>query len=400
MPHLRRVDRNLRHRLAERLSNAPGLRGMLWGTKLTLLISLSLAVCFFTWTSNAATVADSPRNITTLAGSGKAGRSGDGGPGQSAQIANPYGLVRGPDDALYVCEVDNQIIRRIARDGTISTVAGSGRRGYAGDGGPALEADLNEPYEVRFDAAGNMFFVEMKNHLVRRVDSRSRLISTVAGTGLPGFVGDDGPATKAMLNQPHSIQFSPTGDLFICDIGNHRIRRVEMKTGQIETFGGTGEQKATPEGVNIHTAPLNGPRALDFDRAGNLWLALREGNVVLKIDHETGIVHRIAGTGEKGFGGNGGFALQATLSGPKGLSIGPDGNVYLADTESHSIRMVDTRRKTIELVAGTGAPGDGPDGDATRCHLARPHGIFVDRDGTVIIGDSENHRVRAVRTKK
>ncbi len=363
-------------------------------------LSLSLAVWFFTLIAHAATGADLLREINTLAGIGKTGRSGDGGPAQSAQIGNPFGLVRGPDDAIYVCEVDNHIIRRIARDGTISTVAGSGRRGYAGDGGPALEADLNEPYEVRFDAAGNMFFVEMKNHLVRRVDSRSRLISTVAGTGQPGFSGDGGPATMATLKQPHSIQFSPTGDLFICDIGNHRIRRVEMKTGRIETYGGTGEPKATPEGGKIHTAPLNGPRALDFDRAGNLWLALREGNMVLKIDHETGVVQRIAGTGEKGFGGNGGAALNATLSGPKGLSVGPDGKVYLADTESHSIRVIDPGRRTIDLVAGTGARGDGPDGEPKRCNLARPHGIFLDRDGTLLIGDSENHRVRAVHIKK
>jgi streptogramin lyase len=341
--------------------------------------------------------AERTARIATLAGTGQSGRGGDGGAAALAQLANPYGLVRGPDGALYVCEVGNHVIRRVARDGTISTVAGSGRRGYAGDGGLALQAQLNEPYEVRFDRAGNLFFVEMKNHLVRRVDAATKLISTVAGTGQPGFGGDGGPATRAQFNQPHSIQFSPGGDLFICDIGNHRVRRVDMRTGVVTTFAGTGAKELPADGALFARAPLFGPRALDFDREGNLWLALREGNAVFKLDLRAGTLQRVAGTGQKGFTGNGGPARLATLSGPKGLSVGPDGNVYLADTESHSVRMLDVKRGTLELIAGTGARGDGPDGDPLQCRLARPHGVFVDADGALFIGDSENHRVRVVR---
>jgi streptogramin lyase len=171
---------------------------------------------------------------------------------------------------------------------------------------------------------------------------------------------------------------------------------VDLKSGVISTFAGTGEKVATPDGAKFATAPLNGPRAMDFDRQGNLWLALREGNAVYKLDLKTGTLHHIAGTGKKGFTGNGGLAKEATLSGPKGLSIGPDGNVYLADTESHSIRMIDVRRKTIELIAGTGESGDGPDGDPLSCKMSRPHGVFVDRDGRIFIGDSEAHRVRVI----
>ncbi|MDA2930168.1 hypothetical protein MYX84_09510 [Acidobacteria bacterium AH-259-O06] len=341
--------------------------------------------------------ATAKREIVTFAGTGQAGYWGDGGPASRALLDNPFGIVRGPDGALYICDVKNHVIRKVSADGRISTVAGSGRPGYWGDGEPALQAGLNEPYEVRFDKKGNMFFVERLNHIVRRVDAKDQTISTVAGTGKPDFSGDGGPGTKAALRQPHSIQFDDKGDLYICDIRNHRIRRVDMKTGIISTFAGTGEQAPTPDGASIQGTPLNGPRAIDFDTEGHMWLALREGNAVYKFDMKARRIHHIAGTGRRGFTGNGGPAREATLSGPKGISIGADGNVYLADTESHSIRMIDRVKNTIELIAGTGERGDGPEGDPLACKMARPHGIFVDADGSIFVGDSEAHRVRVIR---
>lgn len=335
--------------------------------------------------------------ISTVAGTGQKGYSGDGGQAAQAQLNNPFGIVCGPDGALYICDTDNHVIRRVDKNGVISTVAGNGQRGYSGDGGAALKAQLNEPYEIRFDKTGNMFFVERMNHVVRRVDAKTQIISTIAGTGTAGFSGDGGPANQAQMNQPHSIQFGPGGTLYICDILNHRIRRVDMKTGVISTFAGTGQKLATPDGAPITNTPLNGPRAIDFDSFGNLWLALREGNAVYRFDMAKGLIHHVAGTGQKGFEGHGGPAKQATLSGPKGISIAPNGNVYLADTESHSIRMIDLKTGTLELIAGTGAAGDGPEGDPLQCKMTRPHGVFVDADGTIYVGDSEAHRVRVIR---
>jgi streptogramin lyase len=334
--------------------------------------------------------------IRSLAGTGQPGYSGDNGPAAQAQLNNPFGVVRGPDRALYVCDTGNHVIRRIDTQGVITTVAGAGKPCHAGDGGPARQALLHEPYEIRFDSQGHMFLVEMQNHLVRRVDAITGIITTLAGTGQPGFSGDNGPAIQATFRQPHSIQLDSQGNLFICDIGNHRLRQLNLQTGFLTTAGGTGERTSTPDGAPIRGTPLNGPRAIDFDGAGNLWLALREGNAVYRLDLAQGTLHHMAGTGRKGFTGHGGPARQATLSGPKGLSVGPDGNVYLADTESHSIRKINVGTGTLELVAGTGERGDGPDGDPLACKLARPHGVFVDADGRLFVGDSEAHRVRVL----
>jgi streptogramin lyase len=310
-------------------------------------------------------------------------------------VANPYGITPGPDAALYFCEVDSGLIRRLdLRSGAITTVAGTGVKGYAGDGGPAAQAAFSAPHEIRFDESGNLYVVERDSHVVRRVDARTHVITTVAGMGTAGFAGDGGPAAKAQLNRPHSIAFDASGDLLICDIGNHRVRAVSMKTGTIRTFAGTGAPARTPDDAPIAGTPLNGPRSIDTDPKGDLYLVLREGNALFRLNARANQLTRIAGTGEKGFLGDKGPARQATFNGPKGIAYA-DRSLYIADTENHAIRRVDERTGLIETVLGTGQKGNGPDGDPLQCGLNRPHGLCIHR-GVLYVTDSENNRILAV----
>ncbi|NND34485.1 MAG: hypothetical protein HKN76_18005 [Saprospiraceae bacterium] len=333
--------------------------------------------------------------VKVLIGTGSAGTSN--GPALTSKINNPFGVVRGPAGDIWFCEYDGHTVRKMNQEGIISTIVGTGTAGYSGDGGPPIAATLFRPHEIRFDRDGNLFIADMSNHVIRKVNFDRNEISTVAGTGHEGFSGDGGLASLAQLRQPHSIQFDPQGHLYIADVGNNRIRLVNMATGMISTFAGTGAADNTIEGSSINDIALNGPRSIDFDRDGDLWLVLRNANQVWRFDMINRTVHHIAGNGIKGFTGNGGDARLASLSGPKGITIAPSGLVYIADTESHTIRMINPDSGTIYQVVGTGTKFDGEDGDPLRCGLARPHGVFADKDGSVLIGDSENHKIRVYR---
>jgi len=326
--------------------------------------------------------------VSTLIGTGAAGHS-------DAQVNNPYGLAIGPDGALYFCDLDNQRIRRLdLKTRRTTDVAGNGQRGYSGDGGPATAASLNMPHELAFDARGDIYVAERDNHVVRKIDRRTGTISTFAGTGEAGFSGDLGPASKARLRQPHSIVVM-NNLLLICDIGNHRIRAINLGIGKITTVGGTGDRAPTRNGEPLTGNPLNGPRTMTIASDGDMFLALREGNAVYRINPRGSVLHHIAGTGEQGYSGDGGPAREARLSGPKGLAA--DGrHLYIADTESHTIRRVDLGTGIITTVLGTGERGDGPETDPRQCKLARPHGLFADGHGTVYVSDSEAHRIRVL----
>jgi sugar lactone lactonase YvrE len=349
------------------------------------LASAVIAMAGVALTPRAAT-----RTVSTILGTGVPGYS-------STQVNNPYGIIFGPDGALYFCDLDNQRIRRFDLTmKTVTTIAGSGEKGYKGDGGPATQAALNMPHEVQFDKAGNLYIAERDNHVVRRVAAKTGIMSTVAGTGVAGFSGDGGPGVQAQLRQPHSIVFDRDGTLLICDIGNQRIRRLHLDTGIIETYAGTGEAAETPDGAPVSGTPLRGPRTMVMTPTGDLYLALREGNAILRIDARTQTLHRIAGTGKQGYAGDGGPAMNATLGGPKGLAYAP-GELFVADTENHAVRRVDLTTGVITTVLGTGVRGDGPETSPLDCKLSRPHGVLADASGTVYVTDSEAHRIRVMK---
>jgi streptogramin lyase len=338
--------------------------------------------------------------IDTIAGNGRPGNNGDRGVATEISIDQPFGVEIGPDGGLYVCEVGQHRIRRVdLATGRIETVAGSGRRGYQGDGGPAIEAQLNEPYEVRFDQQGNMLWVEMQNHVVRRLERASGRISTLAGTGQPGYGGDGGPATAASFRQPHSIALDSAGAIYIADIGNHRIRRIDPTTGMIESIAGNGEKQLPRSGSLARGQPMLGPRTLAV-ADGVLWIALREGNSIWQLGLASGQVQGVAGSGRKGFR-DGADLQQVTFNGPKGIALGPS-VIDVVDTENHAIRRIDLKQKTLRTIAGRGPDGRGYGGDggpATAALLDRPHGICAAPDGTLYIGDTNNHRVRRLRPK-
>jgi streptogramin lyase len=335
--------------------------------------------------------------IDTIAGTGQRPDNGESGLAHQTNIGEPFGVEFGPDGALYIAEVANHRIRRLdLRTNKLTTVAGCGVAGYAGDGGPATKAKLNEPYEVRFDKFGNMFFVEMKNHIIRRVDSQTGKVSTIAGTGQPGYSGDGGPALKAKMKNPHSIALDEDGNIFVADIGNHRIRRIDMRTGVIESIAGNGERKMPHEDQQARDTPILGPRAL-FIEGSTMWIALREGHSVWQLNLKQGNLLHVAGTGERGYGGDGGLACDATFDGPKGIAVGPQGHIYVVDTENQAIRKIDTMTESISTIAGNGQLGStGDGGSATEAQLARPHGVCVGEDGAIYIGDTINNRVRVV----
>lgn len=337
--------------------------------------------------------------VICLAGTGVKGNCPDGSLAKESPIGEPYGLVIGPDGGLYVCEIANHLIRRIdLQTGKTKVVAGSGVKGYAGDGGQATAAQMNEPYEVRFDSKGNLITVEMKNAVIRKVDMTSGVITTIAGTGTPGYSGDGGPATKAQLNQPHAITLDENDNIYLCDIRNGRVRKIDAQTGTIETLIGGGSRPLEPKTVGFEDLQVKGPRALDVAGKDAFVLALREGNAIYRIDLNDSTLTLLAGTGKSGYSGKSLPGPQAPLSGPKGIAMAPNGDIYFADTESHTIRVIRAKNGHVETVVGDGKRGDGPDGDSPlSCRLNRPHGICVDAEGNVYIGDSENHRVRMLK---
>ena len=330
------------------------------------------------------------QTISTVAGTGT--RAGDGGPATGAQLHAPSGVFVDAAGNLFIADGSNNRIRKVDPAGTISTVAGTGTAGFSGDGGPATGAQLNAPFGVFVDAAGNLFIADAGNSRIRKVDPAGT-ISTVAGTGTAGFSGDGGPATGAQLNHSVGVFVDAAGNLFIADGSNNRIRQVDP-AGTISTVAGTGVTGFSGDGGPATGAQFHSPSGVFVDAAGNLFIA-DGGNHRIRKVAPAGTISTVAGTGVGGVSGDGGTATGAQLS-PFGVFVDAAGNLFIADRSNNRIRKVDPAG-TISTVAGTGTAGfSGDGGPATGAQLNAPFGVFVDAAGNLFIADAGNSRIRKV----
>jgi sugar lactone lactonase YvrE len=340
--------------------------------------------------------------ITTVAGTGEKGFAGDGAPAARALLNGPFDLVFDPAGDLYFADTFNHRIRRVdGRTGIITTIAGNGSAGYSGDGGPALEAALNEPYGVVVDRAGNVYTADRKNACVRRIDAATGVITTFAGTGAPGYSGDGGPAARAQLAEPNGLAFDPAERrLCIADVADHRVRLVGMASGLITTLAGTGAAEHSGAGGAARAAGVFGARAVKVARDGTVYILERQGSSLRRVDPVGGVITTIAGiAGARGYSGDGGPAAEAIFDAPKEMALDRDGSFLIVDTENHAIRRIDRASGTVATIIGGHQGGDGDGGPATAAGLDRPHGAVVGPDGAIYIGDTNNHRIRkAVRT--
>ena len=336
--------------------------------------------------------------IDTLAGTGQEGGGGDGGPASQAEFRFPRSLALDPTGNIYVVDTRNHRIRRIDTAGVISTFAGTGEEGDGGDGGPATQARLCYPAGVAADAAGNVYVADSCNSRVRKIDTAG-LITTIAGTGGQGSEGDDGPATEARLALPVAVATDTRGNLYVAEGGSHRIRRIDAN-GVITTFAGTGIPGYGGDGGPASRARLAYPAGVAADPAGNVYIADSWNHRIRRVS-SSGTISTFAGSGEPGDGGDGGPAVQAQLAYPAAVAPDTRGNVYVVSyvpgSKNRRIRKIDAGG-TISAFAGAGDQGHGGDGDpAPAARLAYPLGVVADAAGNVYIADTRNVRVRVVR---
>ena len=345
-------------------------------------------------------LASAQGTIETIAGTGAASFGGDDGPAVAAFLRDPVGVAVDGAGNVFVVDFSNNRIRKVDAGGTITTIAGTGVSGFSGDGGPATLARLSLPFGVAVDGAGNVFIADGGNRRIRRVDALSGVISTVAGSGSNCFpstspCGDGGPATTAQLGSPNGVAVDGAGNLYIADAGVHRIRKVDAASGTMTSVAGTGVFGFNGDGPAT-SVQLGSPNGVAVDGAGNFYVADTFNHRVAKVD-PSGNLTTIAGNGVSGYGGDAGPATAAMLSLPFAVHVDGAGDVFVADTANNRVRRVDAASGVIDTVAGNGLFGFGGDGGpATAAVLAFPSGVAMDSDGNLLIADRLNHRVRLV----
>lgn len=337
--------------------------------------------------------------IRTLVGTGVAGYNGDGISGVTARLNSPVDLAVDREGNIYIADDSNNRLRKLTiSTGLISTVAGTLVAGYNGDDIDATTASLNTPEGVGVDPAGNVYIADTLNHRLRKVTVSTGKITTIAGTGSSFGTPVDGIlATRSTLSRPSSVAVDTEGNIYIADSANHRIRKVSGSTGIISTVAGTGVRGYNQDGIAATTATLSSPLAVAVDAAGNIYIADSFNNRLRKVTLSTGIIETIAGTGTTGFNADKILATTSRLYNPKGVAIDRLGNVFIADSENYRIRKVIVSTGIITTIAGTGIAGFTGDGvNATSARLNYVTGIAVDATDNFYIADTSNHRIRSM----
>jgi sugar lactone lactonase YvrE len=356
--------------------------------------NLSLRIVIFylifgTW--GAATAQD----IYTYAGiSGPAGYAGDGGSAILANLSSPRGIIADGAGNIYFCDVNNNVVRKVNASGIISTIAGTGVAGYTGDGGAATLAQFKTPIGINIDGSGNLYIADAGNEVVRKINMASGIISTIAGTGTGGYTGDGGPATAAELASPRGLAITSTGNVYISCYGNNVVRMINSATGNISTVAGNDAIGYSGDGGPATAAMLYNPLGLALDATGNLYIADFNNNVVRKVT-PGGIISTFAGDNVAGYSGDGSAATAAELNGPNGLSMDGSGNLYIADERNERVRKVTSG--IVSTVAGNGIIGYyGDGGPATSAELNAPIGVSLNTAGNIYVTDSRNNVIRRV----
>lgn len=331
--------------------------------------------------------------IVLVAGGGD---GADGSPATQAKLVSPFAVDFAADGSILFVEMaGGERLRKIAPDGTVTTLAGIGKKGFAD--GPGAKAAFNGMHNLVIAPDGSVLLADTFNHRVRKYDPRTGNVSTIAGTGMLGYAGDGSEATDAQFDQPICIAGVGGEWLLVADIGNRRVRRINTVEDSIRPFAGNGAKGVPKDGGEAKNEPLVDPRAVAVSVHDNDWtvyIVERSGHALRVVDKD-GKIRTVAGTGKAGKGGDGGPALKASFNGPKFVAVDKDGSVLIADTENHQIRRYVPDKKTVELVAGTGKKGNaGVGGDPKQVELAQPHGVAVHpKTGEIYIADSSNGRI-------
>jgi len=357
--------------------------------------------------------------IYTFAGNGEPGYSGDGGPATAGGVNEPNATVLDGAGNLYIADTYNNVVREVAAGtGVITTVAGNGTAGYSGDSGPATSAELNYPFGLAVDSGGNLFISDSSNNAIRKVAAGTGVITTVVGNGLAGYNGDNIAAVSAQLSYPGGIALDKAGNLYIADQENWRIRKVAAATGVITTVAGIGQYGNTGDGGPAISATFMNPTGLAVDSAGDLYIADSNGNVVREVYAGSGKISTVAGTysgnpyyNPSGYSGDGGPATSALLNQPFGVAVDGAGNLYIADSNNGAIRKVSATNSIaspsgfitgiITTVAGNGnlfgcSSLSGDAGAATSASLCYPRGVTTDSAGNLYIAETSESRIREV----